>query len=164
LEKQTQSHASAMIKTIPENSLEGEEPVLQLDSQNSAVLRRHVLAERDFDMLGTLATLTHDCVFEDMAIGIQYHGHDGARRYYQEWWSAFGNAPSNSQLYVVSDGHVIVETRFLGKHCAPYQGIAASNRPIDLPVVIFVTFRDGLMSGERFYYDRATLLAQINSA
>jgi steroid delta-isomerase-like uncharacterized protein len=164
LEKQAQSQASATIKTIAENSLEGVEPMLQLDAQNSAVLRRHVSAECNFDMPGTLATLTHDCVFEDMAVGIQYHGHDGARRYYQEWWNAFGNAPSNSQLNVVSDRHLIVETRFLGKHCGPYQGMAASNRVIDLPVVIFVAFRDGLMSGERFYYDRATLLAQINPA
>jgi hypothetical protein len=33
-----------------------------------------------------------------------------------------------------------------------------------LPVAIVVSFRGGLLSGERFYYDRATLLAQIASA
>jgi steroid delta-isomerase-like uncharacterized protein len=138
--------------------------MMQLDAKNSTILQRHVAAECSFDMSATLATLTLDCVFEDMAVGIKYHGHEGARRYYQEWWSAFGNTPSSdNQFHVVSDHHLIVETRFLGKHCGQYQDLAASNRRIDLPVVIFVSFRDGLMSSERFYYDRATLIAQINA-
>ena len=56
---------------------------------------------------------------------------------------------------------LIVETRFIGSHRGRWRNLAPSGRPIDLPVAIVVGFRDGLMSGERFYYDRATLLAQI---
>jgi steroid delta-isomerase-like uncharacterized protein len=135
--------------------------MLQLDPENLATLATHVNAETVFDMEATLATLTHDCVFEDVPTNTRYEGHEGVRRYYQEWWSAFKNIPGHSRRYVPSGRQLIVETRFLGSHCGVFLGIAASNRPIDLPVAIFVNFRDGLMSGERFYYDRTTLLAQI---
>lgn len=134
----------------------------QLDPANAAVLQRHVAAETAFDMEATLATLTADCVFEDVPTGCVFHGHEGVRAYYREWWDAFGNVPSGSRRYVPSGDCLIVETRFVGRHKGAFQGIAPTGRPIDLPVAIFVSFRDGLMSGERFYYDRATLLAQLS--
>ena len=134
---------------------------MQLDPANEAILRRHVSAETAFDMEGTLATLTKDCLFEDMPSGETYRGLEAVRAYYQEWWTAFGNVPSGSRLHVPYGDCLIVETRFVGTHKGGYRGIAATGRPIDLPLVIIVSFRDGLMSGERFYYDRQTLLNQI---
>ncbi len=69
--------------------------------------------------------------------------------------------PQGSRLHVPAGDCLIVETRFVGAHRVAFQGAPASGRAIDLPLVIIVGFRGGLMSGERFYYDRATLLAQI---
>lgn len=138
-------------------------PMLPLDPAHAAVLERHVRAEMAFDMEATLTTLSPDCLFEDMPTGTVYRGRDGARAYYREWWDAFGNLPQGSRLYVPAGDCLIVETRFVGTHRGPFQGVPASGRPIDLPLVIVVGFRDGLMSGERFYYDRATLMAQIGA-
>lgn len=135
----------------------------QLDPANIRVLQQHVAAETAFDMEGTLATLTDDCAFEDVPSGEIYRGHEGVRRYYREWWDAFGNVPSGSRRYVPAEDCLIVETRFIGSHRGRYRGVEPTGRPIDLPVAIFVSFRDGLMVGERFYYDRATLLAQIGA-
>jgi steroid delta-isomerase-like uncharacterized protein len=134
---------------------------MELETQYRVVLQKHVAAETAFQMQATLDTLTADCVFDDMPTGQKYLGHDGVRAYYNEWWSAFGNTPSGSKRYVPSSDCLIVETHFVGTHQGSYAGIAATGRPINLPVAIFVSFKDGLMSGERFYYDRATLLAQI---
>lgn len=136
----------------------------QLDPQNAAIVREHVARETAFDMEGTLATLTDDCLFEDMPTGEMHRGHAGVRAYYREWWDAFGNVPSGSRRYTPAGDCMIVETRFVGTHRGAYRGVPASGRPIDLPVAIFIGFRDGLMSGERFYYDRATLLEQIGAA
>lgn len=132
-----------------------------LDPINEATLRRHVAAETTFDMEGTLATLTEDCLFEDVPTNEVHRGKEAVRAYYREWWDAFGNVPSESRRYVPSGNCFIVETHFVGRHRGTYRGAVATGRPIDLPVAIFVSFRDGLMSGERFYYDRTTLLAQI---
>jgi carboxymethylenebutenolidase len=40
-------------------------------------------------------------------------------------------------------------------------GIPATNREIDLDVVIVVQFRDGRIAAERVYWDQATVLRQI---
>ena len=133
----------------------------ELESRYAAVLAQHVKAETAFDMEATLATLTEDCVFEDMPTGVRHVGRDAVRRYYGQWWSAFGNVPARSRLHVPAGDLLIVETHFVGTHRGAFDGVAPSGRPIDLPVAIVVSFRDGLMSGERFYYDRATLLSQI---
>jgi steroid delta-isomerase-like uncharacterized protein len=139
-------------------------PMPSLEPRHAAILKQHVVAEVAFDMQATLATLTDDCLFEDMPSGEVFRGHDGVARYYREWWGAFGNVPSGSVRHVPSGDSLIVETHFIGTHKGIYRGVAATGRPIRLPVAIFVSFRDGLMQGERFYYDRATLLQQIAAA
>ena len=136
----------------------------ELDPTYTAVLHGHLAAETVFDMEGTLATLTEDCLFEDVPTGEVHRGRDGVRAYYREWWTAFGIVPEDIRSYIVSENFLIVETRFVGTHRGSYRGRAATGRPLDLPVAIFIGLRDGLMSGERFYYDRATLLAQIGIA
>jgi steroid delta-isomerase-like uncharacterized protein len=138
--------------------------MISLDPSNVSILKRHVLAETAFDMQATLATLTEDCVFEDMPTGEVFRGHEGVARYYREWWGAFGNVPSGSVRHVPSASSLIVETHFVGTHRGAYRGAMPSGRPINLPVAIFVSFRDGLMQGERFYYDSTTLLRQIAAA
>lgn len=138
--------------------------MIMLKPELLAVLQAHVAAETDHRMEETLATLTADCVFEDVPSSITYRGHAGVREYYAAWWSAFGNVPSGSRRYVPAGDCLIVETRFVGTHRGLWAGIAASGRAIDLPVAIFISFRDGLMAGERFYYDHATLLRQIGAA
>jgi steroid delta-isomerase-like uncharacterized protein len=132
-----------------------------LDPTYTALLRRHLAAETAFDMEGTLATVTADCVFEDVPTGEAYRGREGVRAYYREWWEAFGIAPVDIRSHVVGEDSLVVETRFVGVHRGTFRGAPATGRPISLPVAIFISLRDGLMSGERFYYDRASLLAQI---
>ena len=138
--------------------------MLSLTPANLAVVRAHVEAETAHRMEETLATLTADCVFEDMPSGQVYQGHEGVRAYYAAWWAAFGNVPTGSKRYIPAEDCMIVETRFTGTHRGAWEGVAASGRPIDLPVAIFIAFKDGLMSGERFYYDHATLMRQIGAA
>jgi steroid delta-isomerase-like uncharacterized protein len=135
----------------------------QLSPQNAKVLIDHVNAESAFNMEATLATLTEQCLFEDVPTGELYRGHDGVRAYYREWWDAFGNTPVGSKRYIPNENCLIVETHFVGIHRGSYRGMAPTGRPINLPVAIVVSFKDGLMSGERFYYDRATLLNQIGA-
>jgi steroid delta-isomerase-like uncharacterized protein len=112
-------------------------------------------------MDSTLSTLTDDCVFEDVPTGEVYRGRESVRAYYHEWWTTFGIVPQDIRSYIVSENFLIVETRFVGSHRSSYRGAPATGKPISLPVAIFISLRDDLMSGERFYYDRATLLAQI---
>ena len=56
---------------------------------------------------------------------------------------------------------MIAETHYQGTHVGEFLGIPATGKPIDFPLAVVITFRDGLLAGERFYYDLATLLRQI---
>jgi steroid delta-isomerase-like uncharacterized protein len=128
------------------------------------LLGRHLEAENARRMDDTLATLTEDCVFDDRALGRVFLGRDGARDYYRIWWDAFAPTVTPEQLYWRDDGGIVAETRFRGVHSGPYLGIEPTGREIDVPVVILAHFADGLMAGERFYYDVATIGRQLGAA
>jgi steroid delta-isomerase-like uncharacterized protein len=125
------------------------------------LLRRHMTAENAHDLHGTLATLTEDCLFEDRALDRTFPGHAGAAAYYRMWWDGFDVEVSGEILYWTTDGLAIAETRFRGRHIGPFLGVAPTGRRIDVPMLIIVGFRKGLMNGERFYWNVATLLRQL---
>lgn len=125
------------------------------------LLKRHLAAENAHDLEATLATLTTDCVFEDLASGRRWLGHAGAGAHYRMWWEAFDNQVSTEVRHFPAPSLAIVETRWAGRHVGEFWGIEPTGRDIDVPVVIFVKIKAGLMAGERFCWDRATLLAQL---
>jgi steroid delta-isomerase-like uncharacterized protein len=129
-----------------------------------ALLDRHLQAENARSMDDTLATLTPDCVFEDLAMGRTYRGHDGAAEHYGLWWEAFAPTVTPERLFWTLDGHAVAETRWRGYHGGKFLAIDATGREIDVPVAIFVTFgEDDLMAGERFYYDLSTIRRQLSA-
>ena len=144
------------------NDFDGSDSMLS--PANQAVVKRHVEAETAHRMDETLATLTEDCVFDDRALGRVWHGREGASEYYRMWWDAFGVTPHTAQRYAPSPDLLVVETRFKGTHDGSFLGVAPSRRAIDVPMVIFVDFRDGLLAGERFYWNVADLMAQVGVA
>ena len=63
-------------------------------------------------------------------------------------------------LHLTTGDTVIAEGRFAGRHVGEFEGLAPTGREVDFRFVVVVGLRDGLMAGERFYYDRATLWRQ----
>ncbi len=128
------------------------------------VLREHVAAENAHDLRATLATLHPDCLFVDATLGVRFEGRAGAERYYRHWWDAFGLVfarGEDDRGHWTRDGLYVATGRFRGVHAGPFLGIAPTGREVDFGFVVFVEFRDGLMSGERFHWDLHGLLAQL---
>ncbi|TAL79088.1 MAG: hypothetical protein EPN76_04790 [Burkholderiaceae bacterium] len=132
-----------------------------VDKANLQLLGRHLAAENVQDMEGTMATLAEDCVFIDQALGIKYDGKEGARRYYSMWWNAFGIITQSDHRHFTSEGLVISEGRYQGVHRGEFLGIAPTNRKMELKLATIITFSNGLMAGERFYWNLASLLTQL---
>jgi steroid delta-isomerase-like uncharacterized protein len=128
------------------------------------LLARHLEAENARRLDETLTTLTDDCVFEDMALGRVFRGRRGAGACYRLWWDAYEIAVHGERLHWAEDGAAGAEARYRGTHVGAFLGIPATGRSIDLPIAVSITFKDGLMAGERFYYDLATLLRQLGAA
>jgi steroid delta-isomerase-like uncharacterized protein len=131
---------------------------------NQDCVRRHLEFENAQDMEGTLSTLHPECLFEDLPLGKVYRGIEGARQYYAELWTAFDVTVESRLRHWTTDGNLIAETTFVGAHRADFLGNPPRGMSIRLPLIVIVTFRDGLMAGERFYYDLAMLLRQISGS
>jgi steroid delta-isomerase-like uncharacterized protein len=125
------------------------------------LLQTHMRAENAHQMEETLGTLTPDCLFEDMALGQNFRGHAGARVYYQTWWDAFSTTAHPEHVYYTDRASAVAELRFRGTHTGSFLGIEPTGRAVDLPTSIIVSFRNGLIAGERMYWDVSTLLRQL---
>jgi steroid delta-isomerase-like uncharacterized protein len=132
-----------------------------LSKQNMEVVIRHVEAETAHDMTGTLETLVEDCVFDDRGFGRVWHGRAGAGAYYKLWWDAFEVVPDTEDRWAPEEDLLIVETIFRGRHKGDFLGIAPTGRTIAVPMTIYVGFRDGLLSGEKFYWSLTGLMEQL---
>lgn len=135
-----------------------------MNPQFAALLGRHLEAENAHDLEGTLATLHPDCVFEDHATGQVWTGRDGAAAHYRQWWTTFDVTVSrraNQSAGWINDSTYAAEATWSGSHTGAFLGVRPSGRAIVLPFFVVVSFKDGLMDAERFYYDLASLLRQI---
>ncbi len=127
-------------------------------------LVKHLQAENAHDLQGTLATLTSNCVFRDHATGQCWHGHAGAADHYRQWWDSFDVQVTRSdgqEAHWLGASTYVAEATWVGTHIGNYLGIAPTGRTIRQPFTVFVRFDQGLLSGEVFYYDIASLLRQL---
>lgn len=135
-------------------------------SQLESLLRAHVQAENAHHMQETLATLHEECVFEDTATGQIFRGKSGAEAHYRQWGDAFGlvfSLEKEDRGYWTEGDRYIGQGSFRGVHTGSFLGIPPTGKPVSFQFAVFVAFRDGLMSGEKFYYNLAELLSQINA-
>lgn len=135
-----------------------------MNNEQIALLGRHVDAENRHDMGATLATLHRDCIFEDLALQEKYQGHEGAAAYYRLWWDAFQlqfRRDPHSHIHWTTDNRCIAEGVFWGVHVGPFMGVEPTGASVTYRFIVVVDFRDGLMAGERFYYDLEGIRRQI---
>ena len=66
---------------------------------------------------------------------------------------------------LVTDSHIAEEAKLRFHHTRQMDwflpGVAPTGNFIEIDIVIFIDFRDGLMAAERIYWDQASVLRQI---
>lgn len=129
-----------------------------------ALLARHTEVENAHDLAATVATLTPDCRFEDVALATAYEGRDEAARYYRMWWEGLDPTVVVEHVHELAGQRAVVaETVWRGRHVGPFLGIAPTGAEVTVAVVIVAELRDGLLAAERLYWDRATVLEQLDA-
>ncbi|PZR93141.1 MAG: hypothetical protein DLM68_01370 [Hyphomicrobiales bacterium] len=137
---------------------------MRMDKTMEALVNRHLAAENEHRLEGTLATPHPECKFEDLPLGRVYHGLSEVETYYRTWWDAFDLKVHGERRYwSEDDAFMIAETQYSGIHQGDFLGHAPTGRTIKFPLAVVIPFRDGLMPGERFYYDLSNLLQQIGA-
>ena len=126
------------------------------------LVRAHVACEnrRDFD--GILATFGNAVAYEDQAWRERFPGSDGIRIYYQEFLQACDDLKIEVHQEHVCADTIVLEVTISGTHTGSWHGLLATGRRFAIPLCGIYSFDDNdLLAGERIYYDRATVFAQL---
>jgi len=126
------------------------------------IVEEHVRFENAHDLDGILGTFGSEARYEDEPWGERHVGHAAVREYYRSMLVAAPDLHIAIQrAHSTSDG-VILEVVISGTHLGAWRGLPATGRRLEFPLCgVFEFGADGKLSGERIYYDRATVMRQF---
>ena len=125
----------------------------------------HEFVTRDTE--ATLATMVDDAYVNHIPVMTGGRGKEALRAFYSK--DFIPKMPPDTALTPVSrtvgENQLVDEMIFSFTHTEemPWMlpGVAPTNRPVRIPLVVIVKFRDGKLAHEHIYWDQASVLKQI---
>ena len=125
----------------------------------------HEFVTRDTE--ATLATMVEDAYVNHIPVLTGGRGKDALRAFYSN--DFIPRMPPDTTLIPISrtvgEDQLVDEMIFSFTHTQemPWMlpGVAPTNRPVKIPLVAIVKFRDGKLAHEHIYWDQASVLKQI---
>jgi carboxymethylenebutenolidase len=119
------------------------------------------------DVEATLATMVDDASVNHVPVNSGGRGKEELRTFYRD--NFIPSWPDDLRMdlinRVVGDGQLVEELRLRFTHAKRMDwflpGVAPTNRPIDIQMVVVVQFRGDKLACERIYWDQATVLRQV---
>ena len=125
-----------------------------------AVVERHVTAENVQDVAGAMSTYHPRCFYESFGLGTRFTGREQVAMQYAALFAAMPDAEVTLDGEAYGANVLVHWGTFHGTVTGEFFGLPATGRRIALPFAAVVPFRDGLMEGERLFFDLATLCDQ----
>ncbi len=120
---------------------------------------REAEAARDIDAI--LETFVTDCFLETTPLGLRSDGRDAVRAAYElQFFTAFPDLAPEDEAMAFGDDVIAVWGTLRGTSRGDWLGIAPGGGTFAVPFANVVPFRQGLMAGEKIYFDLATLCEQ----
>lgn len=127
-----------------------------------AVVEEHVQAENQHNLDGIMGTFGDGAWYDDEPWAEHHDGREGVRAYYEGLLRAVPDLHIDVQQRHVTAEHVILEVIITGTHTGPWRGLPGTGRRVEFPLCAVYAFDDqDRLTGERIYYDRATILRQL---
>jgi carboxymethylenebutenolidase len=125
----------------------------------------HEFVTRDTE--ATLRTMVDDAYVNHVPVMTGGRGKEALRAFYSQ--DFIPKMPPDTTLIPVSrtvgENQLVDEMIFCFTHTEemPWMlpGVAPTNRPVKIPLVVIVKFRDGKLAHEHIYWDQASVLKQI---
>lgn len=118
--------------------------------------------ENAHDLEGILDTFGDAVAYEDQAWLNEYAGAAGIRSYYEQLLEASADLRIDIESEHVGEATVVLEVVIRGTHTGNWYGLPSTGRRFEFPLCAVYTFdSNDRLAGERIYYDRATVLAQL---
>lgn len=139
---------------------------LQIDERRvEARLNRvqeHIDCENRHDLAGIMKTFGATAEYMDLPWVDRYVGRDGVESYYTQIMRSVPDLQIDVQRRHVAADTIVLEVIIRGTHLGPWRGLPATRRPVAFPLCAVYTFDDeDRLTGEKIYYDRATVLRQL---
>jgi len=131
-------------------------------SARIATVERHVELENAHDLDGVLGTFGNNANYDDEAWGVHYTGRDGVRAFYEQLMSALPDLEIEVLKWHVAEENIVLEVMIRGTQLGAWRGLPGTGQRVEVPLCGVYTFDENdRLAGERIYYDRATVLAQL---
>ena len=128
----------------------------------AAIVEEHVRCENRHDLDGVMATFGSQARYDDEPWSDRRAGRDGVRAYYSELLRALPDLEIAVERRHLASEAVVLEVIIRGTHLGPWRGLPATGRRVEFPLCgIFSFGADDRLAGERIYYDRGAVLAQL---
>jgi steroid delta-isomerase-like uncharacterized protein len=126
------------------------------------IVREHIRLENAHDLAGVMDTFGPVARYDDEPWKEHYRGRDAVRAFYVQLFEAIPDLRIEVQAEHVTSASVVVECLIRGSQEGAWRGLPPTGRGLDLPLCGVYTFdASNRLTGERIYYDRATVLGQL---
>jgi carboxymethylenebutenolidase len=132
------------------------------------IWQRHTTAEFEEKSIdSTMATMTSDPIVNHVPVMTGGVGTSEVRHFYSTYFIP-GHPPDTDVVSVartVGDNRIVDELIHKFTHTIEMPwilpGVAPTDKPVEIAVVVIVQFKDGKIASERIYWDQASVLVQI---
>lgn len=132
------------------------------------VWERHTAAEFEAaDIEATMATMSSDPFVNHVPVMTGGSGYNNVRRFYSSYFLPAQPPDTEAELVARTVGEDRIVDELLHKFTHTIEmpwilpGVPPTGRRVEIAVVAVVQFEDGKISGERIYWDQASVLAQV---
>ena len=121
--------------------------------------RAEALAHRDAVEFASL--YAEDAILESPTAGGEVRGRPAIETVARAWFNGFPDVVFTMDTLVTDGERGVWIGRTHGTDTGGFLGLAATNKPFELPIVIVCVFADGLIVHERRIFDFTGMLVQI---
>jgi steroid delta-isomerase-like uncharacterized protein len=126
------------------------------------LVEEHVSLENRHDLDGVMSTFGTAARYDDAPNAEHHIGHDDVRAYYAGLFLAMPDLNIDVRERHIGEAAIILEVVISGHHLGTWRGLPATGRKIEFPLCGIFTFdHSDRLTGEKIYYDRATVLRQL---
>lgn len=126
-----------------------------------ARVEEHVRLENAHDLDGVMRTFGDSPRYDDEPYDQHHVGTEAVRGFYEQLMRAIPDLRIDVEQHHVTDEVVILECVISGTHLGAWRGLPATGRKLRFPLCGVYSFDGDRLSGEKIYYDRATVLRQV---
>jgi steroid delta-isomerase-like uncharacterized protein len=138
-------------------------PDYDLQKKREVIVMEHLAAEDAHDFERCIAAFDRPR-YEIVPTGEIYDGHDGVMKLLKQNVTGFPDFSGEAVALGHGKDTVFMEARFRGTHQGVWNGIPATGRKVDFPMMLVFAFEEDRMVSERTYFDLLTALRQLGVA